>query len=219
MTLAERLTRRTVGVYQEGSFGATMRQRRWRLLQNIFPDLSSMRVLDVGGDARAWLLGGVRPAELTLLNIGSVPEAPEPWMHGIEGDACDPPSDLGGFDLVFSNSVIEHVGGHAQRARYAGFVRGAGTFYWVQTPYRYFPIEPHFLVPGLQYLPRAAQASVVARWRIGNYAGLTDRTVALDRVMAIELLSKAEMSRYFPDAVLLPERLGPLVKSWIAYRR
>jgi hypothetical protein len=140
-------------------------------------------------------------------------------MRGVEGDACDPPDNLGGFDLVFSNSVIEHVGGHWRRMQYAKFVRAAGTSYWMQSPYRYFPIEPHFVVPALQHLPPIVQANVVARWPVGNYASLADTDIALDRVMAIELLSKAEIQRYFPDATLIPERVGPLVKSWIAVRR
>lgn len=219
MGLAERITKRTVGVYDRGSIGAAARGRRWRLFEATFPTVSEMRVLDVGGDARSWMLSGVRPAHLTILNVGSVPDAPEPWMTGIQGDACDPPEGLVGFDLVFSNSVIEHVGGHLRREAYASLIKWAAPRYWVQTPYRYFPIEPHFLVPGLQYLPYALQARVISRWPLGNYAGLTDRKQALDRAMAIELLSKTEFRSYFPDAEILTERFGPLVKSLMAVRR
>lgn len=218
MGLAEAINRRTVSVYREGSIGAATRQKRWRLLAEVFPSISEMRVLDVGGDARSWTVAGVQPGHVTILNVGSVPDAPEPWMSAVEGDACDPPAGLGEFDLVFSNSVIEHVGGHWRRERFAATVRDLAPNYWVQTPNRYFPVEPHFLVPGLQLLPYAAQAAVITRWPVGNYAGLTQADIALERAMAIELLTKAQMQHYFPDAVLTPERLGPLVKSWIAIR-
>ncbi|HEX4060865.1 MAG TPA: UDP-N-acetylmuramoyl-tripeptide--D-alanyl-D-alanine ligase [Streptosporangiaceae bacterium] len=48
------------------------------------------------------------------------------------------------YDLVFSNSLIEHVGGHERRERFADTVHQLSGAYWVQTPYRYFPVEPHW---------------------------------------------------------------------------
>ena len=61
------------------------------------------------------------------------------------------------YDVVFSNSLLEHVGGHAQRAALAREVRSLAPRHWVQTPYRYFPLEPHWLFPGMQF-PLEAQA-------------------------------------------------------------
>jgi hypothetical protein len=40
----------------------------------------------------------------------------------------------------------------------------------------------------------------------------------LEKVLGIELLSKAEMSFYFPDSELLSETIGGVVKSLIAVR-
>jgi hypothetical protein len=139
-------------------------------------------------------------------------------MSAISGDACALPDDLPEVDLVYSNSVIEHVGGHWRRERFAQGIRDAAPRYWVQTPYRYFPIEPHFLFPGLQYLPRGAQAVALRCWPLGSGRHVADRADALSRVLDIELLSKAEMQAYFPDAVLNKERIGGLVKSLIAVR-
>jgi hypothetical protein len=74
------------------------------------------------------------------------------WISTLVGDACALPRRVTDqrFDLVYSNSVIEHVGGHARREAFAAAVRNAADRYWVQTPYRYFAIEPHWLFPGFQ---------------------------------------------------------------------
>ena len=61
-------------------------------------------------------------------------------FHVIEGDACSV-EQFGdrSFDLVFSNSVIEHVGPPAKQAEFAHEVLRLGRSYWVQTPSKWFP--------------------------------------------------------------------------------
>jgi hypothetical protein len=74
------------------------------------------------------------------------------------------------FDLIYSNSVIEHVGGHWRRERYAETVHHFADHHWIQTPYRYFPVEPHWLFPFFQHLPISVKATITARWPMGSYA-------------------------------------------------
>jgi hypothetical protein len=210
------LTDRVVGSYDPRSLSARARTRRWRQLAATFPEIGSMSVLDLGGDARAWRLSGLRPAHVTLLNVVGQ-EVEEAWMSAEVGDACDPPRRLLDADLIYSNSVIEHVGGHWRRQRFAEAVRSAPR-YWVQTPNRHFPIEPHFMIPLAQYLPPAAQARLIVAWPLGNYAALEDREVALRRVLDIELLTRPEMALYFPDAEIRTERALGMTKSFIAVK-
>lgn len=214
--ISDQISHRVVGAYESDSLSARARARRWEMFVERFPDVSEMRVLDIGGDIRAWRLAEVRPAHLTLLNI-TTQDVDEPWVSAIVGDACDPPP-LPEADLVYSNSVIEHVGGHQRRKAFAEVVRGAAPRYWVQTPNRWFPIEPHFMVPGLQYLPSGAQATVVRRWPLGNHRQVTDPTQALEDVLDIELLSPAQMRHYFPDGELVRERFAGMSKSLISIR-
>lgn len=214
--LSGHLTRRVVDAYDPDSLSARARLRRWHAFEGFFPEIGEMTVLDLGGDARAWRLAPVRPRHVYLLNTFEQ-EVEEPWMSGIVGDACDPPQ-LPESDLTYSNSVIEHVGGHWRRERFAATVREADR-YWVQTPNRYFPIEPHFMFPLLQHLPRPLQRTAVARWPFGNHADVSDPRQALTDVLEIELLSAAEMRFYFPAAELWRERLAGLTKSFAAVRR
>lgn len=214
--LGEKLTRRVVGDFEAGSVSARARGRRWQVFLESFPDVADLTVLDLGGDVRAWRLSEVRPKHLVLLNIFPQ-EVEEDWITPLVGDACEPPPDLPAADLVYSNSVIEHVGGHHRRVQFAEVVRRAPR-YWVQTPARGFPVEPHFMFPGLQYLPRGAQATLVTKWPVGNYAKVTDRSEALSRLLDIELLSADEMRFYFPDAELYKERFAGLTKSFVAIK-
>jgi hypothetical protein len=214
--LAQSLTRRIVGAYDTDSLSGRARLRRWREFGATFPDIAELAVLDLGGDARAWRTSPVRPAHVTLLNV-SEQTIEESWMTAIVGDACNPDLDLAAADLIYSNSVIEHVGGHWRRERFAEVVRSADR-YWVQTPNRYFPIEPHFMLPWLQHLPYSLQSFIVAHWPLGNYAAAEDTEQTLKSALEIELLSHTQMRFYFPDAAIRREKAFGLTKSLIAVK-
>lgn len=219
-----RLTEALVGPDSRRSISGRARARRWADFARRFPDISEMRVIDLGGTPASWLLSPVRPTEVVTINLSrrqnAVPAAGEGWVRAVVGDACELPGKLRSerFDLVYSNSVLEHVGGHARRSAFADTVRSLAEHHWVQTPYRYFPIEPHFLFPGFQLLPVRAQAEVAARWPIGNYASGKSIEQAITRALGIELLSVTEMSHYFPESSIDRERIAGVTKSLIAIR-
>lgn len=209
--------------YSNQSLAHRARIRRWTLLLNHFPNFAEMRVIDLGGRADVWLTAPVRPEEVVIVNLelGSRlerPSEPTPWMREVEGNACAPRdlSHLGSFDLVYSNSVIEHVGGHERCLRFAETVHSLGDAHWVQTPWRYFPLEPHWVFPGFQFLPIPLRSTVGKHWPIG-FGGLTAlRSDPVSAVLWIQLLSVTEMARYFPDSTLLHERIAGITKSIIA---
>jgi hypothetical protein len=192
------------------------RQQRNEEFKRRFPDLPDMRVLDLGGTASSWCVAGLRAQHLTIVNIDPFEQAAEPWMEVIRGDACD--GGFGKFDLVFSNSVLEHVGGHARREQFANVVRESAPAYWVQTPYRYFPIEPHWLFPGFQFLPFRARVEVTRHWNVGHNPALKDVGEAAALVASTELLSATEMRAYFPDGAMWFERFAGIPKSITAYK-
>ncbi len=198
-----------------GSVSGKRRLRRWDLVKKTFPDLSDMSVLDLGGTGESWKTAGLRPRRLVLLNPYEAGAAD--GAEVVVGDACDPPESIRRqhFDLVFSNSVIEHVGGHAKRLAFADTARSLADRLWVQTPYRYFPVEPHFVAPGLQFLPLALRARALMAWPISEVGSIEE---AIARLQNVELLSRTEMAAYFPDCSLVVERFGGVPKSLIAVR-
>jgi hypothetical protein len=184
-----------------------------------FPELADMRVIDLGGIPSIWLYAPVRPREVTVLNTFGQDEGAD-FIKTVVGDACDLPASVRGqaWDLVYCNSVIEHVGGHWRRSALADSVHALGDHHWVQTPYRYFPLEPHWLFPGFQFLPARARAEVTLRWPLGAYRRVREREQAIRWSLDTELLSRTEMRHYFPNSDIVSERIGPLVKSLIAAR-
>jgi len=138
--------------------------------------------------------------DITGVDLVDRPAYPGPFVRA---DATERlPFADGAFDLVYSNSVVEHLE-PARRARFAAEVRRVGRGWWVQTPAFGFPVEPHALLPAAHWLPVALRRPY---WRLGVAGDWED----------VRLLRRGELARLFPAGVIVSERLGPLTKSWIA---
>lgn len=225
--ILQRVRRQLMDPAHPTSLAARARVARFEQLLARFPDLATMRVLDLGGRPRTWLQNEPRPRQVVCLNLPAgatatdVPVPADAPFFVVEGDACDPPERLRTetFDLVFSNSVIEHVGGHARRRLFADAVRRFAPHHWVQTPNRYFPLEPHWVFPFFQFLPPRTRAAVSRTWPLGFEAARGEsKEESLATALGVELIGAAEMRLLFPDSVLLRERSFGLAKSLIAVR-
>lgn len=178
-----------------------------------------MSVIDLGGRLSSWEHALVRPKHVHIVNLeresGEIPA----WAEVDHGDACELPPAIRNrrHDLVFSNSVIEHVGGHERRLRLADAVHTLAESHWVQTPYRYFPVEPHWVAPAMQFLPVTVRATFASRWPLGHTPP-ANRAEALDSVLWVELLDRTQMRYYFPNSTLRVERFAGLTKSLIAVK-
>lgn len=202
-------------------FSDRSRRRRWADLRQRIDWDDVKRVLDLGGKPSFWtddvVLG--RPLEITCLNLradAGTHRLGQATVEVLVGDATDPPVDPADYDLVFSNSVIEHVGGADAIAAFAGVTR-QGTQYFLQTPNRWFVIEPHFVLPFHFLLPRRVKAAIVMWWDRGprrrTYAE------ALERVDSIHLLTRRELDLLFPGATVVVDRKWLLPKSFMVFGR
>ncbi len=213
--------RRWIGhPYDRASLVGRLRAQRWELLVGTFPDLGDMTVLDLGGVPEAWRASPVRPAALTVVNLIELSGgAADADVEVRTADACQAAELFVGrhFDLVYSNSLIEHVGGHARRQQLADAVRTLGARHWVQTPYRYFPVEPHWWFPAFQFLPVRARAEIARHWSLGPRTSRGESVASAVRsVQSVELLSVTEMASYFPTSTIRREHLAGMTKSLIA---
>jgi SAM-dependent methyltransferase len=77
-----------------------------------------------------------------------------PRVRAVEADGRLLPFESGGFELGFSNAVVEHVAGgrDGQRAFVHELCRVASRVF-VTTPNKFFPLEVHTLLPFAHWLP------------------------------------------------------------------
>ncbi len=169
----------------------------------------------MGGAENTWLGTGYEK-NVTLLNIG-FQSVQNPDFQYIVGNACNMQGiEDKQFDVVFSNSVIEHVGVGKEQEDFAKEVKRVAKKYWIQTPNKHFPIEPHFLFPFFQYLPSDLQLWLGLRWKFSHLKKNNENIP--EELSRLKLLSKSEFSTLFSEASILEENFMGLTKSLIAYK-
>ncbi|MBV9583060.1 MAG: methyltransferase domain-containing protein [Chloroflexi bacterium] len=170
----------------------------------------------MGGSAEMWR-GLGQPLDVSIVNLAH-PHGAESCAPWIQGDARFLPFPDGSFDIVFSNSVIEHVGNLDDQRRFAEEIQRVGKRYWVQAPNRYFPVEPHFLFPGFQFLPTPLRVVVAHQWPFSwlKYYGQSAPTIEHE-ARTVRLPTVREMQKLFPGALVHREVVFGLTKSIIVY--
>ena len=197
------------------------RQRRFAKVRELLSTIPKpFSVLDVGGTEDFWRAVGMcgeEGVEVTLLNPRPA-KTTAPNMTAVVGSGCDMPQFANGqFDVVFSNSVIEHVGGRDAEQCMAREVRRVGRRYVVQTPNKYFPIEPHFVMPFFALLPLRVRTWLMQHFRLGWVPRIPDRKEAEAKVSSVRLLTRQEFHALFPEARLTRERVAGMTKSFSVY--
>lgn len=211
-------------IYDNGrpdSLAAHMRRKRFALFRQLLSSVPRpLTILDVGGRQRFWEVMGFAQEpdiEVTLLNIDA-PDVSYPNFVSVSGDATQMTQFADEqFDVVFSNSVIEHVGAWAQQQMMAQEVQRVGRRYCVQTPNYFFPIEPHFLFVGFQWLPLEMRAWLHSHFNLGWRQRVPDRNRARAEVAQIRLLKRQELRALFPQAHLYQEKVFGFTKSFVLY--
>lgn len=70
----------------------------------------------------------------------------------VKGDATKLEYPENSFDVVYSNSVIEHLFTKENQVRMANEIMRVGKKIYVQTPAKEFFVEPHLITPFIHWL-------------------------------------------------------------------
>ena len=121
-----------------------------------------------------------------------------PQVTTVRADGRELPFEDGQFDLGFSNAVVEHVaGGRAEQRRFVGELCRVAGRVMVTTPNRFFPVDPHSLLPFVHWLPDGALRRRALRAR-----GFDD---------VLDPLGPGELASLFPYPVRIVSRGMTLV--------
>ncbi len=205
------------------SLSAEMRKVRLRFFKKFTDNLSKpLRILDVGGSDYHWRNSDFinnKNFYITIVNteLQNVKEFRN--MSFIKRDV----EDLGIFDnqeydIVYSNSLLEHLNTFDKQMSVADEIQRIGKHYFVQTPNYYFPIEPHFLFPFFQFMPDPLKTKLIMRYRLGWFEKEKDEYKAKEIALSIRLLKEKELLKLFPGANIYFEKYLLMNKSFIAYK-
>jgi len=193
------------------------RTKRMQQFQQLFGLAETTRVLDVGGTLFNWLLIPSVPS-LIIVNLYSPKETILPGVIWIIADGRNLPFKDKAFDIVYSNSVIEHLGNFVSQQAFAREIARVGVRYYVQTPNKWFPVEPHLLTPFIHYLPKSVQKRFLRNFTIWGLVTRPTVEQCDSFLQEVRLLDKQELKQLFPDAEILEERFLGLTKSLIAVK-
>lgn len=193
------------------------------LFENIIKPQPEDIILDVGGVPETWLSRPQIVKRIDILNLTKIEfdsnKFPDYNINTIVGDGCSLPFDDKSYDIVYSNSVIEHVGDWDRQKAFANEVRRVGKKIWVQTPAYECPFEPHYLGIFIHWFPVNIRRKIV-RWF--TLRGLIDRPsqeMIDNMIKYTNIINKVEFTTLFYDCEIIMEKLFPnIIKSYIAYK-
>ena len=202
------------------SFANKLRNKRFLHFLSIFENLNESTILDIGGTELYWENRGFIGKGKTIIIVNWIPiKTKNQNIHSVVADA----RNLSMFkdksiDIVYSNSVIEHLGSFEGQKEMANEIRRTAKRYYVQTPCFYFPLEPHFLFPFFQFFPVCVRVFLVMKFSLGWYQKFTSKSEAFNAVNNIRLLKKKELKTLFPGSIIYFEKFFGMTKSYVVVK-
>lgn len=211
---------------RQDSFVNRLRKKRFEMLEKRIESLASQKesftILDIGGDIDYWKhVGWQNPKfDIFLLNLyeNTISASDSNKFHSVIGNALNIPFKKDDFDLIFSNSVIEHVGSIQNQRKFAEEVTRLSNRYIIQTPSFWFPLEPHSLIPFFQFIPHKIRALLIMTFNINYFPKAKSYKEAVSVSKTTIMFTKKNFQKLFPEAEIQVERLFGIPKSYTAIK-
>jgi Methyltransferase domain len=128
-----------------------------------------------------------------------------PGVQAVVFDGCALPFADRSFDIVYSNAVLEHLPCYELVQRFAAEVQRVGKGWFITTPNFWYPFDPHYHLPFVQFLPQATQRRLAIRLGKTPYDHL-------------HLLTAKQLRKLFPAGEVMGCRVTFYSETLIAYR-
>jgi hypothetical protein len=180
------------------------RERKLRLFLELYRPGPETTVVDVGvtdapfgGNSSDNFFEALYPWPERITAVGHTDlarfAAAFPAVRVVRADGRELPFEDGAFDIGFSNAVVEHVaGGREGQRRFIAELCRVARQVFVTTPNRWFPLDPHTLLPFTHWLPPGP-----ARERVLRARGFDD---------VLDPLGPRELAGLFPYPVRVLNR-------------
>jgi len=190
------------------------RERRHQLFLQLFRPTAATRILNVGAagtsiglpeqlessyEHRSRIIGGSISFADVLDYRNSFP-----GVQAIAFDGCALPFTDKSFDIVYSNAVLEHLPGEELIERFAAEIQRVGKGWFVATPNFWYPVDPHYHLPFLQFLPEDKQRNLIRRLGRTPYEH-------------VHLLTAGQLRRLFPGGKVITCRTTFYPETLVAY--
>lgn len=200
------------------------RKRRMSLFYNLLRPDEKTRILDIGGTTDTWEEFSPKIGfglNITLLNLRSYNTSLSYRNRYtfMQGNALYLPFKNKSFDIVFSNSMIDHLYSFENQQRCANEIRRVGKQFFVQTGNRNFFFEPHFLTPFIPYFTKDTQKNLIRRFTLWGLITRPTRNYVNQMVDEIILSTKEEFESLFPEATIIQQKIFGFTKSFIAVKK
>lgn len=194
------------------------RSKRMREFEDIFSIKDTDRILDVGGGQYNWQFINSKPM-ISVLNL----ERPQQWIidpqfEFIYGDATKLEYANNSFDIVYSNSVIEHLFNYENQIKMANEVMRVGKRVYIQTPAKEFFVEPHLITPFIHWLPIKFQKILMKNFTVWGLITRPSNNYIENFLNERRLLTFGEFCELFPNSEIKVERFLFMPKSFIAIK-
>jgi hypothetical protein len=215
------LLKKWADLSKSDSLSNKLRSKRFRLFAELCSLLPKpLAIIDIGGTVDFWVQrgwAGDMDMRITLVNLHREPQR-YANITPVVGEATHLSQFADrSFDIAFSNSVIEHLFTFEKQAAMGREIQRVANAYWIQTPNYWFPMEPHFHVLGWQWMPIWLRVEIIRKRTCGWRGRTPDPAKALIVVSEVNLMTKAQLRRIFPNANIVPEKFFGLNKSWVTH--
>jgi hypothetical protein len=194
------------------------------MIEAVFRDRGLVDILDIGGTEQYWNIVSKdyldqHNVRFTIVNLSNTSLQEHGRFSFVAADGCNLEEFKDrSFDIIHSNSVIEHVGDWDRMVAFAKEISRLAPRSYVQTPNYWFPIEPHCMTPFFHWLPKPSRIWLVCHFQLGHWTRAATIDEAVRNVESARLLNKKMLQELFKDSEILTERFCWMAKSFVAIK-